>query len=83
MFFAKTVAYGGDGMNQEWEDEMSKFLKSHQDSYGLMKGYGMTEMAGPVCTSNHKFPVMLPFFCNNTFSKRTEQDGFELEIWDT
>ena len=22
-------------------------------------------MAGPVCTSNHKFPVMLPFFCNN------------------
>ena len=30
-----------------------------------MNGYGMTEMAGPVCTSNHKFPVMLPFFCNN------------------
>ena len=65
LSFAKTVAYGGDGMNQEWEDEMSKFLKSHQDSYGLMKGYGMTEMAGPVCISNHKFPVMLPFFCNN------------------
>ena len=65
LFFAKTVAYGGDGMNQEWEDEMSKFLKSHQASYGLMKGYGMTEMAGPVCTSNHKFPVMLPFFSNN------------------
>ena len=65
LSFAKTVAYGGDGMNQEWEDEMSKFLKSHQASYGLMKGYGMTEMAGPVCISNHKFPVMLPFFCNN------------------
>ena len=65
LSFAKTVAYGGDGMNQEWEDEMSKFLKSHQASYGLMKGYGMTEMAGPVCTSNHKFPVMLPFFSNN------------------
>ena len=65
LFFAKTVAYGGDGMNQEWEDEMSKFLKSHQASYGLMKGYGMTEMAGPVCASNHKFPVMLPLFCNN------------------
>ena len=27
LSFAKTVAYGGDGMNQEWEDEMSKFLK--------------------------------------------------------
>lgn len=39
LSFAKTVAYGGDGMNQEWEDEMSKFLKSHQASYGLMKGY--------------------------------------------
>ena len=65
LSFAKTVAYGGDGMNQEWEDAMSKFLKSHQASYGLMKGYGMTEMAGPVCTSNHKFPVMLPSFSNS------------------
>ena len=65
LSFAKTVAYGGDGMNQEWEDAMSKFLKNHQALYGLMKGYGMTEMAGPVCISNHKFSVMLPFFCNN------------------
>ena len=22
LSFAKTVAYGGDGMNQEWEDEI-------------------------------------------------------------
>ena len=36
LSFAKTVAYGGDGMNQEWEDEMSKFLKSYQDSYCLL-----------------------------------------------
>ena len=27
LSFAKTVAYGGDGMNQEWEDEMSKFFE--------------------------------------------------------
>lgn len=33
--------------------------------YGLMKGYGMTEMAGPVCISNHKFLVMLPLFYDN------------------
>lgn len=65
LSFVKTVAYGGDGMNQEWEDEMSKFLKSHQASYGLMKGYGMTEMAGSVCISNHKFLVMLPLFYDN------------------
>ena len=65
LSFAKTVAYGGDGMNQEWEDNMSCFLKGHGASYGLMKGYGMTEMAGPVCTSNHKIPAMIPFFCNN------------------
>lgn len=36
--FQYKFAYGGEGMNQEWEDEMSKFLKSHQASYGLMKG---------------------------------------------
>ncbi len=46
-------------------DRYVSFLKEHHAPYGLMNGYGMTEMAGPVCTSNHKFPVMLPFFCNN------------------
>lgn len=65
LSLAKTVAYGGDGMNKEWEDNMTNFLKRHGSSYGLMKGYGMTEMAGPVCTSNHKIPEMIPFFCNN------------------
>ena len=57
--------YGGDGMNKSWETDTFHFLKEHHAPYGLMNGYGMTEMAGPVCTSNHKFPVMLPFFCNN------------------
>lgn len=61
----KTIAYGGDGMNKSWETDTFHFLKEHHAPYGLMNGYGMTEMAGPVCTSNHKFPVMLPFFCNN------------------
>lgn len=65
LSFAKTVAYGGDGMNQEWEDAMSRFLKERHAPYELTSGYGMTEMAGPVCVSNHKFSVMLPLFCNN------------------
>ncbi|MDY5844969.1 MAG: class I adenylate-forming enzyme family protein, partial [Bariatricus sp.] len=65
LSFAKTIAYGGDGMNKSWETDTFNFLKEHHAPYGLMNGYGMTEMAGPVCTSNHKFPVMLPFFCNN------------------
>lgn len=65
LSFAKTIAYGGDGMNKSWETDTFHFLKEHHAPYGLMNGYGMTEMAGPVCTSNHKFPVMLPFFCNN------------------
>lgn len=65
LSFSKTVAYGGDAMNQEWEDAMSRFLKEHHAPYELTSGYGMTEMAGPVCVSNHKFSVMLPFFCNN------------------
>ena len=65
LFYAKTIAYGGDGMNKSWETDMFHFLKEHHAPYGLMNGYGMTEMAGPVCTSNHKFHVMLLFFCNN------------------
>lgn len=65
LSFAKTVAYGGDGMNQEWEDKMTRFLKEHHGLYGLMKGYGMTEMAGPICASNHKIAELVPFFCNN------------------
>ena len=65
LSFAKTIAYGGDGMNKSWETNTFHFLKEHHAPYGLMNGYGMTEMAGPVCTSNHKFSVMLPFFCNN------------------
>ena len=36
LSFAKTIAYGGDGMNKSWETD-----------------------------TFHKFPVMLPFFCNN------------------
>ena len=65
LFFAKMIAYGGDGMNKSWETDTFHFLKEHHAPYGLMNGYGMTEMAGSVCTSNHKFPVMLPFFSNN------------------
>ena len=65
LVFAKTIAYGGDGMNEKWENNMTSFLRDHGSSYGLMKGYGMTEMAGPVCTSNHKIETMVPFFCNN------------------
>lgn len=65
LAFSKTIAYGGDGMNKLWEKATFDFLKEHHSPYGAMKGYGMTEMAGPVCTSNHKFPVMIPFFCNN------------------
>ena len=65
LSFAKTIAYGGDGMNKSWETDTFHFLKEHHAPYGLMNGYGMAEMAGSVCTSNHKFPVMLPFFSNN------------------
>ena len=65
LFFAKMIAYGGDGMNKSWEADTFHFLKEHHAPYGLMNGYGMAEMAGSVCTSNHKFPVMLPFFSNN------------------
>lgn len=55
------------GKKYKTKEELMLAIEKYIDyaPYGLMNGYGMTEMAGPVCTSNHKFPVMLPFFCNN------------------
>ena len=65
LSFAKSVAYGGDGMSKEWEEKISHFLREHHAPYGVMKGYGMTEMAAPVCISGCLGNEMIPLFCNN------------------
>jgi len=60
-----TAAYGGDNMNEEWEDSVSRFLKEHGAHNGIMKGYGMTETASTFCTSTHRTRYMIPFAKNN------------------
>ena len=65
LSFAKSVAYGGDGMSKEWEEKISHFLRVHHAPYGVMKGYGMTEMAAPICISGCLGDEMIPLFCNN------------------
>ncbi len=45
---------GGDKMDEKLEEETNKFLKEHNCSYKVTKGYGLTEVnAGvAICTSN-------------------------------
>lgn len=65
LSFVKTAAYGGDGMNEIWEESVSGFLKSHGSKHGVLKGYGMTETASTVCTATHRSNEMIPMFLNN------------------
>ena len=65
LSFLKTAAFGGDGVDREWEKTVSTFLSDHGAKNGVNQGYGMTEMAGPFCACAHKYDFMLPFVKNN------------------
>lgn len=60
-----TVAFGGDKASSEWEERVSSFLEDHKAPYGVINGYGMTELAGTFCTSTHKLRALIPFVKNN------------------
>ncbi len=51
LSFLKTVIVGGDKMNPETETIVNDFLKAHNSSCRVIKGYGLTEMS-----SNAVFP---------------------------
>lgn len=51
LCFLKTVIVGGDKLNPETEIAVNDFLKAHNSSCRVVKGYGMTEMS-----SNAVFP---------------------------
>lgn len=54
LSFIKAPTVGGDTMDSELEMETNKFLKSHNCSDLITKGYGMTEISAGVsiCISN-------------------------------
>ena len=43
--FLKTMIVGGDKISVESEKKINTFLKNHNSSINLIKGYGMTEMS--------------------------------------
>ena len=65
LSFVLTASYGGDMTNPGWEADASAFLMTHGMKYGLLKGYGLTEMAGAFCASAHRTNGMVPFVRNN------------------
>jgi len=60
LSFLKTAAYGGDSMPEKTEKEYSRFFADRGNPYGVIKGYGMSETAGTVCSYNHKFSGLIP-----------------------
>ena len=65
LSFIVTASYGGDGANAEWEQTVTDFLHRHGCKYGLIKGYGLTEMASTFGTKGHLTEGMIPLVKNN------------------
>ena len=47
----KTLAAGGDGMNESLEMRLNRFLESHGSTAIVIKGYGMTEVCSSAVTA--------------------------------
>lgn len=65
LSFVQTASYGGDSMSREREAAATKFLQDRHCPYGLLSGYGMTEMSATICFSTHKTPFLIPLLHNN------------------
>lgn len=70
LSFLKTVIVGGDKMNPETEIIVNDFLKAHNSSCRVIKGYGLTEMSSnavfPRCDACNKIgSVGTPLIRNN------------------
>lgn len=70
LSFLKTVIVGGDKMNPETEVIVNDFLKAHNSSCHVIKGYGLTEMSSnavfPRCNECNKIgSVGTPLVKNN------------------
>lgn len=76
LCFLKTVIVGGDKMNPETEVAVNVFLKAHNSSCCVIKGYGLTEMS-----SNAVFPRCNE--CNKIGSVGTPLVGNNLKIVDS
>ena len=81
LSFLKTVIVGGDKMNPETESIVNDFLKAHNSSCKVIKGYGLTEMSSnavfPRCDACNKIgSVGTPLVRNNfkVIDSETDQE---------
>ncbi len=69
MSFIKTLAVGGDGMNDKLEIQLNAFLANHNAKTKITKGYGMTEVCATAVTEysycNKEGSVGIPLAKNN------------------
>lgn len=65
----KLLAVGGDGMNEQSELEMNKFLSENNNNIEVLKGYGMSEVCASAITGmngvNKIGSVGIPLVKNN------------------
>lgn len=54
LSFLKTAAVGADTMHASKETNANEFLKHHNCSSQVVKGYGMTEETATICTTTNK-----------------------------
>lgn len=48
----KVIGVGGDGLTMDFENDINRFLSSHNCSVPLQKGYGLTEVCSVAVTSS-------------------------------
>ncbi len=72
LSFLVTVAYGGDKADENWEERVFEWLCTHGVRFGIVNGYGLTEVAGSFCTSTHKTDFSIPLVKNNIFVRNLE-----------
>lgn len=77
MSCVKTLAVGGDGMNEKLENELNLFLQNHHSEAKILKGYGMTEVCATAVTCynniNKAGSVGIPLVKNNVLIYDNEQ----------
>jgi len=77
MSCIRTIAVGGDGMNEKLETELNQFMEKHNSKAKIIKGYGMTEVCATALTcyesSNKLGSVGIPLVKNNMQIYNNEQ----------
>ncbi len=74
----RTLAVGGDGMNESLESDINKWLIRHNCNVGIVKGYGLSEVSATAISTfpecNKVGSVGIPLYMNNLMIYDTEKE---------